>query len=81
MVIKKNLSLWDLRINKIVQQWKGHTGEIKKIDINQSSSDTHPYLAVSCDIFSTIKTWDIRMSNEFYSFKFYSREISSIKLI
>jgi WD40 repeat protein len=77
----KNLSLWDLRINKIVQQWKGHTGEIKKIDIDQSSSDSHRYLAVSCDIFSTIKTWDMRMTNESHSFKFYSREINSIKLI
>ena len=77
----KNLSMWDLRINKIVQQWKGHTGEIKKIDINQSSSDSHRYLAVSSDIFSTIKTWDIRIANEFHSFKFYSRKINSIKLI
>jgi WD40 repeat protein len=77
----KNLSMWDLRINKIVQQWKGHIGEIKKIDINSSSSDSHRYLAVSCDNYSTVKTWDIRMSNEFHSFKFFFKEINSIKLI
>jgi WD40 repeat protein len=77
----KNLSLWDLRINKIVQQWKGHTNEIKEIDINSFYSDWNGSLLISRDNFGIIKTWDLRMNNEFHSYKINSGRISTMKLI
>ena len=77
----KNISIWDLRTNKIVKQWKGHVGEITEIDTNESFLHSYNNLAISSDIFGTIKTWDLRMNNELHSFKIFPRKISSIKLM
>ena len=77
----KNLSLWDLRINKIVQQWKGHTGEIKEIEINSSKLNFFQPLMISYDRYGIVKTWDLRMNSEFHSFKIYSGKISCMKLV
>nr|UXY87741.1 G-protein beta WD-40 repeats containing protein [Cryptomonas curvata] len=77
----KNLSLWDLRTNEIVQQWKGHIGEIKEIDTNLSIFNSGKFLTISRDNYGIIKTWDLRMSGELHSFKIYSRKISCMKLV
>jgi WD40 repeat protein len=77
----KNLSLWDLRVNKIVKQWKGHVHEIMKIDVEKSVLYSNNSLVVSYDTSSTIKIWDTRIDNELNSFKIFSGKISSVKII
>nr|UXY87250.1 G-protein beta WD-40 repeats containing protein [Cryptomonas sp.] len=77
----KNLLLWDFRVNKIVREWPGHRGEIKMVDRIESIDHPQRYLVISCDIFDTIKMWDIRSDKEFRSFKFGSFKMNSTKFV
>ncbi|AEA38880.1 hypothetical protein CPARA_2gp222 (nucleomorph) [Cryptomonas paramecium] len=73
----RNISLWDLRVKKIVRQWKGHIGSIEQIDIKNFHHENTSF--ISYDTSNVVKLWDIRQECETKSFKIHNNRISFLK--
>mmetsp|Transcript_6416 Transcript_6416/g.15495 ORF Transcript_6416/g.15495 Transcript_6416/m.15495 type:complete len:309 (+) Transcript_6416:307-1233(+) len=74
----QQLSKWDLRLDKTVSYWNGHTSEIEYIVSPPKSHNLNSFYLLTADTKGVIKKWDIRMERELFSFKFPSNQISSL---
>lgn len=74
----RQLCKWDIRVGKIVSSWHGHVGDIRQISCSTNSIQETSYFIASSDHLGITKIWDIRKESEFFSFKPYPEEISSL---